>query len=85
MSKTHTYTVMHDKGEFIDGRIVQAHEEFKAIPTPEIEAKVEKGLLIDGGLTPSEKKIAQGKATIEDFKRKKKSTSKRRVTKSRAR
>jgi hypothetical protein len=58
-----TYTVMHDRGEDVDGKNVRPYETFKADPTPELDEKVAKGYLqTKASITPSKKKAAKKRA-----------------------
>jgi hypothetical protein len=43
-----TFTVMHDKGEKIDGKKIRPYETFRAIMTPDYQEKVKKGFLVIG-------------------------------------
>lgn len=48
MSKQETFTVMHDKGEFVGGKNIRPYETFKSVMTDELQEKVDKGFLFLG-------------------------------------
>jgi hypothetical protein len=56
------YQVMHDKGEWINGKNVRPYETFTSVPNEELDKKVKMGFLEVVGSTKSTKRSVKKRA-----------------------